>query len=323
MSAESNFQSQADGVRTLWDGPALKLLARGEARLALFFGREGGTAGRLIYEFIRFGVKQAVACIFGGSMVALLILTYLFYPKGAALARNDFLFLAALSLQILFLALRFETWREAGVILVFHVVGTAMELFKTSVGAWTYLGDAFFHIGAVPLFTGFMYSAIGSYMMRAWSLFDFRFTHHPPLWRLGLLAAAIYANFFLHHYFVDLRPLLFAACLAIFWRSRIYYRVHHSWRWMPMLLAALLCALFIYLAENVGTLTSAWLYPGQAGHWRPVGLGKLGSWFLLQIVSYALVAAAVGPRPPDDGPLRELEARHAARLAQAAASEKE
>ena len=42
-------------------------------------------------------------------------------------------------------------------IAIFHVVGTAMEVFKTAVGSWIYPGDAFFRIGGVPLFTGFMY----------------------------------------------------------------------------------------------------------------------------------------------------------------------
>jgi uncharacterized membrane protein YoaT (DUF817 family) len=261
--------TEADGVRALWDGPVLSLLARGEARLASW-ARRGGPARRWTYEFLRFGVKQATACAFGGALLALLLATYFFYPKGAVLARNDFLFLAAIGLQILFLALRFETWRECGVILAFHLVGTAMELFKTRIGAWSYPGAAFFQIAGVPLFTGFMYSAIGSYMMRACSLFDFRFTRHPPLWALGLLAAAIYANFFLHHYLQDLRPALFAAAVLLFGRSRIYYRVHHHWRWMPMLLAAFLSALFIYLAENIGTYTATWLYPGQVAHWRPV-----------------------------------------------------
>ena len=36
------------------------------------------------------------------------------------------------------LAFRLETWEEAKVIFVFHVVGTAMEIFKTSVGSWIY-----------------------------------------------------------------------------------------------------------------------------------------------------------------------------------------
>ena len=33
------------------------------------------------YEFVRFGVKQAWACLFGGIMLALLIVTHFFYPR--------------------------------------------------------------------------------------------------------------------------------------------------------------------------------------------------------------------------------------------------
>src|SRR3546814_1856982 len=52
------------------------------------------------------------------------------------------------------LALRMETWAEARVILMFHVVGTAMELFKTSVGSWIYPEASVLRLGGVPLFTG-------------------------------------------------------------------------------------------------------------------------------------------------------------------------
>jgi len=200
------------------------------------------------------------------------------------------------------------------VIFLFHVVGTAMEIFKTAHGSWVYPEAAFFRIGGVPLFTGFMYACVGSYMMRAWALFDFRFRNHPPLWQVGALAAAIYANFFTHHYVSDMRLALFAFSGMIFWRTTIYYRIHHSWRTMPLLLAAFLAASFIWLAENIATYSHIWLYPDQIAAWKPVGLGKLGSWFLLQIVSYALVALACRPQPPDDAPLEESPARHNDRL---------
>ena len=49
--------------------------------------------------------------------------------------------------------------------------------------------------------------------------------------------------------------------------------------------------------------------------WKPVGVGKLGSWFLLQIISYALVALVCRPSEPDDGPLERSRARHLDRLA--------
>ncbi|MDT9106076.1 DUF817 family protein, partial [Escherichia coli] len=77
-------------------------------------------------------------------------------------------------------------------------------------GSWAYPDHAVFRIAEVPLFTGFMYSCIGSYLCRVWDLFDFRFDHHPSLTALALLSLAIYANFFTHHYVWDARYLLFA-----------------------------------------------------------------------------------------------------------------
>jgi uncharacterized membrane protein YoaT (DUF817 family) len=312
--SDTETYSEGQSVRDAWDGPVLRILARGDARLA-HWSRGGGAVRRFSYEFIRFGCKQAAACVFGGVMLGLLIVTRYYYPLSGVLDRYDFLFLAALALQALLLVTRFETLRECGVILMFHAVGMAMEIFKTHIGAWIYPEPAFFRIGGVPLFTGFMYSAIGSYMFRAWSLFDFRFTRHPPLWTVFLLATAIYANFFLHHFMPDMRPALFVATLFVFGRCTIHYRIHHSWRSMPILLAAFLASVFIWLAENIGTLTSTWLYPNQLAHWTPVGPAKLGAWFLLQIVSYAMVAIAVGPRAIEQGPILRSQARHAARLA--------
>ena len=64
---------------------------------------------------------------------------------------------------------------------------------------------------------------------------------------------------------------------------------------MPLLLGLLLVALFIWFAENIGTFTRTWLYPHQMRGWSLVSLGKLGSWFLLLIISYALVAAVNRP----------------------------
>lgn len=294
----------------LW--PPLARFVEAEARLGQWASRS--RTRRFVYEFVRFGVKQAWACIFGAIMVALVLSTRLFYSPDAALSRYDFLFLAALGVQAALLLLRFESPKEAGVIFLFHIVGTAMEIFKTAHGSWVYPEPALFRIGGVPLFTGFMYASVGSYMMRAWALFDFRFTGHPPLSQLLTLAVAIYVNFFAHHFMPDMRWLLFAASAAIFWRTTIYYRIHHSWRSMPLLLAAFLAACFIWFAENIATFSHVWLYPDQMAQWKPVGLAKLGSWFLLQIVSYAMVAAACGPKPPDDGPVRASRARHEDRL---------
>ena len=261
--------------------------ARAEAR---------GRLSHAAYEFLRFGVKQAWACLFGAVMLALLIATHLFYPQGAPLARYDFLVLAGVAIQVLMLAFKLETLEEAKVIFVFHVTGTVMELFKTSVGSWLYPEPSLLRLGGVPLFTGFMYAAVGSYIARVWRLFDFEFTRHPPLWALTLLSAAIYLNFFTHHYVADGRLILFIASALLIGPATIHYKIWKEYRRMPMLLAALLTALFIWFAENIGTFTAAWAYPNQRHGWQMVGLAKFGSWFLLMIVSYTLVAWINRPR---------------------------
>ncbi len=254
---------------------------------------------RFLYEFLLFGIKQGWACLFGGLMLALLLATFLYYPENAPLARYDFLTLAAIAIQIAMLALRLESWDEAKVILIFHVIGTIMELFKTAHGSWIYPEAGLLKIGDVPLFSGFMYAAVGSYIARVWRIFDFRYTYFPPRRAAVTLAAAIYINFFAHHWLPDIRIALFVATAILFWRCRVYYRPWKTHRWMPLLLGFLLVALFIWFAENIGTFAQAWRYPGQEEGWEMVSLAKLGSWYLLMIISFVLVALVHGPKEPD------------------------
>ena len=245
-------------------------------------------------EFLIFGFKQAWACLFGGVMLGLIIVTKMVWNPAWPLARYDFLFFAAIAVQLSFIAAKLESWEEAKVIAIFHIVGTVMEIFKTHVGSWVYPEPNLFRIGGVPLFTGFMYACVGSYMARAIRVFDMRFINHPPLWQLWLLAGAIYVNFFSHHYVMDMRYGLFAAAFMIWWRTRIEFTVDKRTYWMPLLLAALLTSFFIWIAENIGTYTGTWLYPGQKV-WRLVSLQKMGAWYLLMIVSFALVAIVHPP----------------------------
>lgn len=253
-----------------------------------------------VYEFALFGFKQGWACLFGGLMLALLLATHLWYPAGAPLARYDFLTLAALAIQLAMLGLRLETWEEAKVILAFHVVGTVMELFKTSAGSWIYPEPSLLRIGGVPLFSGFMYAAVGSYIARVWRIFDFRYSAYPRSLWTWLLGVAIYVNFFAHHWLPDVRLALFAVLGLLFWRTRIWFTVWRRPRWMPLLLGWLLVALFIWLAENLGTFARAWTYPDQQDGWSMVSPTKLGAWYLLMYISFVLVAALHRPRPPDE-----------------------
>lgn len=240
-------------------------------------------------EFWWFGLKQAWACLFGGLMLGLIVVTSLFYPDNAVLQRYDFLFLSALTIQAVLLATKLESWDEAKVIALFHVVGTVMEVFKTAKGSWIYPEAALFRIEGVPLFSGFMYSAIGSYLARVARIFEFRYTHYPSFWLTVALSLASYVNFFTHHYFYDFRYWLIGATVLLYGRCMVYYRPKSMRLRMPLSLGFFLVALFIWLAENIGTFGGAWIYPDQTNGWKMVGWSKLGSWYLLMILSFVMV----------------------------------
>ncbi|MFD2264501.1 DUF817 domain-containing protein [Lacibacterium aquatile] len=261
--------------------------------------------GQFAREFLIFGLKQAWACLFGGAMLALIIATKLLWQPDWALHRYDFLFLAAFVLQGLLILAKLESWQEAKVIFLFHVVGTAMEVFKTAAGSWIYPEEAFFRLGGVPLFSGFMYACVGSYIARVTRLFDLRYSHYPPFWATVVLAVLIYINFFTHHYVVDIRIGLFAFAGVLYCRCWIYFTVDKVPRRMPLLLSTLLVAFFVWVGENVGTNSGTWAYAGQKAGWHLVSWGKLGSWFLLLFVSFVLVSLFHRPEPPNASPLAE------------------
>ena len=172
-----------------------------------------------------FVLKQAWACIFGAALLVVIVGARLWYHDDATLARNDFLTIAAVVIQIVMVATRLESGRELWVIVLFHVTGTVMELFKTDVGSWMYEAEGVLRIGAVPLFSGFMYAAVGSYMVRVYRLFDLGFTRYPRRWVTAIVAAAIYANFFTHHWIWDLRWVLLVVVVLLWARTVMYARV--------------------------------------------------------------------------------------------------
>ena len=242
-----------------------------------------------LYEFVLFGLKQGWAALFGGVLLAFILLSRFWYPGSDFLHRYDFLLIVAILIQASLLLFKLETWEEAKIILLFHVVGTVMEIFKTHMGSWVYPEECLFRIGGVPLFSGFMYSAVGSYMARVWRAFDFRFEHYPSIWFTTIVGLLIYINFFTHHFGPDLRYVLFAALLVLFYRTRVYFRVDQTHYWMPLLIGFLLVALFIWFAEQFGTLANAWRYPNQRDGWEMVSWSKLGSWYLLMFISFVMV----------------------------------
>lgn len=251
-----------------------------------------------LHEFAVFGIKQAYACIFGGFLLALMVITNIWYPI-ESIHRYDFIFLAAIAFQFALLVFKLETPREAWVILMFHLVATVMELFKTSnaIGSWHYPEQYVFGIGNVPLFTGFMYSAVGSYIARVWRIFDFKFSNYPNHKLTVILVIAIYINFFSHHFVMDLRWVLLVATAVMFSNTTIHFKVKSKYRKMPLLLGWFLVAVFIWIAENIATYANIWVYPNQGVEWHMVPISKLIAWFLLMLLSFVLVSLVHKVRP--------------------------
>lgn len=244
----------------------------------------------LFNEFLWFCRKEACACVFAGSFFVVLAASR-YLPLGP-LPRYDFILLMALALQALLLLTRVESLDEFRTICLFHLIGFALEVFKTQpqIGSWSYPEPAYSKLFGVPLYSGFMYAAVASYMMQAWRLFELELEHYPRYRYTLPLAAAIYLNFFTHHSIGDLRWWLIGLLVIVFARTGVSFRPHRLRLRLPLLLAFLLIGFFVWIAENLSTLLGAWVYPNQHDGWRIVHAGKISSWALLVVITLILVA---------------------------------
>src|SRR5690349_6313194 len=113
---------------------------------------------RFVVEFLYFGLKEARACLF----VVLFFAAVFTVPRAGlgGIPRYDLLLLIALAIQAWMLWTGLETWDEFKAICLFHLVGFALEVFKTSpgIGSWSYPDAAYTKVFGVPLFAGFMYA---------------------------------------------------------------------------------------------------------------------------------------------------------------------
>jgi uncharacterized membrane protein YoaT (DUF817 family) len=246
---------------------------------------------RFVVEFLFFGIKEARACLFAG----LFFISIFIVPREGlfGLPRYDLLLAIAIIIQTAMVWTRLETPDELKAICLFHLVGFALEVFKTSgsIQSWSYPDFAYTKLLGVPLFSGFMYAAVGSYIIQAWRLFDLRIRHHPPYWMATAIALAIYVNFFTHHYIGDYRWYVAALAIGLYARTTVIFRPFDRDRQMPMLLAFILIGFFIWVAENISTFFAVWHYPNQLGAWSTVHLGKWSSWTLLVIMTFTIVAS--------------------------------
>ncbi|WP_310551518.1 DUF817 domain-containing protein [Paenibacillus glufosinatiresistens] len=240
-------------------------------------------------QLLCFGYHQAMSCLFPLAIFGTLALSQAISWPGY-LHRYDAILLLLLGVQLLMYLSGLETPDEIKVICVFHLIGLALELYKVHMGSWSYPEPGCTKLLGVPLYSGFMYASVASYMCQVWRRLRMDMTGWPGLPAAGLLGGAIYLNFFTHHFLPDVRWWLTALVLLVFRRTRILYRVREKVYRMPLTVAFCLVGFFIWLAENIATFLGAWTYPDQRESWHLVGFGKISSWFLLVIISVIIVA---------------------------------
>ena len=240
---------------------------------------------RFLIEFARI---QALCCLFPFAIIIVLALSRKFATPG--LPRYDLILLCCIGIQLWMVASRLETLDELKVICVFHVLGLALELYKTRMGSWAYPEAAWTKFGGVPLYSGFMYASVASYMCQAWRRLDLEMTEWPPANSPGVVAVSTYLNFFTHHILPDLRFGLALLISLVFRRTGVRYAVGARVCSMPLVVTFVFIGFFIWVSENLATRLGAWQYPHQALGWEPVHLQKIGSWSLLVIVSLIIVA---------------------------------
>lgn len=244
--------------------------------------------GRAFLQLLHFGYQQAMSCIFPVAIFGTLAVSkWLAVPF---IHRYDFILLVLIAVQYFMYRSRLETLDEIKVICVFHIIGLMLELYKVHMGSWSYPEPGYTKWLGVPLYSGFMYASVASYMCQVWRRLKMDMTGWPGMVPACLLGAAIYANFFTHHFIPDFRWYLMALVAIVFWKTRIWYTVRATTYRMPLTVAFLLVGFFIWLAENIATFFGAWKYPDQHVIWQPVGFGKISSWFLLVIISVIIVA---------------------------------
>lgn len=239
-------------------------------------------------KLLKFTYLQAVSCIFPVIIFATLALSNLL--RIPHLPRYDFILIICLAAQVFMLLLKLETWDEFKVICLFHIIGLGLELFKVHMGSWSYPEDAYSKILGVPLYSGFMYASVASYICQSWRRLDLHILNWPTPFFAYSISLLIYMNFFTHHYLYDLRWILKALLFVIFFRTAVTYKLNEKVFKMHLILSFFLIGFFIWIAENIVTFFGAWQYPNQEQTWSLVPIGKISSWFLLVIISIIIVA---------------------------------
>ncbi|CAM5366701.1 DUF817 family protein [Streptomyces chartreusis] len=137
-----------------------------------------GPLGAALRQLLEFAWLQTRSCAFAIALMSGVAASTLL--PGLPVARYDLLVVYGVLLTLLFWLRGWENGRDVGVIAVCHVIGLAFELVKVSLGSWSYPEPAVLKFAGVPLYGGFLYAAVGSYICRAWQLFDLELVRYRP-----------------------------------------------------------------------------------------------------------------------------------------------
>ncbi|WP_240666784.1 DUF817 domain-containing protein [Longirhabdus pacifica] len=243
---------------------------------------------KYIHHLFWFGYHQALSCIF--PVIIFITLAVSHVVNSSYLFRYDFILVICIVTQVIMVWSKLETIDELKVISVFHVIGFLLEVYKVHMGSWSYPEEAWSKVFGVPLYSGFMYASVASYLCQAWRRLQVQLIQWPSNKVVIPLGAMIYINFFSHHYIPDFRWWLTLCLLIVFFRSSVTFQIQNSVYRMHILLSFLLIGFFIWIAENISTFFGAWSYPNQEQTWDIVHVSKISSWFLLIVVSFMIVA---------------------------------
>lgn len=241
-----------------------------------------------LVQLLHFGYHQAMSCIFPVAIFGTLALSSVIQIP--FLYRYDAILLILLAVQYLMYRSGLETRDEIKVICIFHVIGLVLEMYKVWMGSWSYPEPGYTKLFGVPLYSGFMYASVASFMCQIWRRLRMDMTGWPGFASSVLLGGAIYINFFTHHFILDFRWWLTALVFIVFRKTWILYRVRLTTYRMPLTLAFIIVGFFIWTAENIATFFNGWKYPDQHDSWQLVSFSKISSWFLLVIISVIIVA---------------------------------
>ncbi|MCB8931942.1 MAG: DUF817 domain-containing protein [Fimbriimonadaceae bacterium] len=255
-------------------------------------------------EFAGFFLKQVRSSVFALFIFAMLAVSHWQH----LLPRYDFMLLTCLGMQFCMVWSGLESKKELVAVCAFHAVGLGLELFKVSQGSWIYPEFAFTKFLGVPLFSGFMYASVASYVFQAYRVFDLEVSDMPNRACLLLGVGLVYANFFTSRAIGDYRAAMIVGLALLLMQSSARFTCADMRFRMRLPLAFGLIGFFVWVGENLCTYLGAWQYPHQRHGWQWVDPSKIGSWSMMVLVAFSLIWA--WKEGPLDAPLNARTVSH-------------